>query len=420
MQWLMSPELYNLMIRLPIFCAIGASLILILLLGVSVVYFVIEVVKSSVKSTPMGEHPWANLARQNQLSFESEPGFLGLNSRRVAGTYRSHDIQLDLVVEGKNQNTVLSLLTNSAFTVPPLAVWPNEVPFTLDDLFKLIAPQDLPARWRGTISIDLPGHQVIYRQGGEEKEVAYLQAVFDLACDVLEGYAQAVDLGGVTVPALTELATTSHPLQLVAHQCLYRICQETQEQLAQRAAALLCPNCLVHPAERAIQIPWINELGYLLFTQRGPFAIRSSPFPWEKQGYYGCRQCGQSQEFLELEGCRAVVVLDEAATESITEQPGQLRINWFAYPQPFDFDEVEIIQADDEAVERFAVQLGNDTDPVRHPRYRQMRCRVTASCSLSANTVRILRRTFGEVEAAPNMPTRVIGLEEDESAFANQ
>lgn len=48
--------------------------------------------------------------------------------------------------------------------------------------------------------------------------------------------------------------------------------------------------------------------------------------------------------------------------------------------------------------ERFAVQVGNDTDPVRRPTYAQMRCLVSPECGLSENTMRILQRTFGRVE----------------------
>jgi hypothetical protein len=59
---------------------------------------------------------------------------------------------------------------------------------------------------------------------------------------------------------------------------------------------------------------------------------------------------------------------------------------------------LEIILATDEEVEHFAVQVGNDTDPVRSRDYKQMRCTVGPDCKLSANTMRILQRTFGQVE----------------------
>jgi hypothetical protein len=56
------------------------------------------------------------------------------------------------------------------------------------------------------------------------------------------------------------------------------------------------------------------------------------------------------------------------------------------------------VQATDEEVERFAVQVGNDTDAIRKPRYKKMRCTVSADCQLSANTMRILKRIFGSIQ----------------------
>ncbi|MEJ2556606.1 MAG: hypothetical protein P8186_10325, partial [Anaerolineae bacterium] len=58
---------------------------------------------------------------------------------------------------------------------------------------------------------------------------------------------------------------------------------------------------------------------------------------------------------------------------------------------------VEIILATDEDVERFAIQVGNDTDPYRKPRYRQMPCIVKPGCELSENTWRVLDSLFGQV-----------------------
>jgi hypothetical protein len=77
---------------------------------------------------------------------------------------------------------------------------------------------------------------------------------------------------------------------------------------------------------------------------------------------------------------------------------GLLRLNWLQHRQRFDFDRVEIIQATDEEVERFAVQVGNDTDPVRRPCYKQMQCVIGPACCLSENTVRILKQIFGQVD----------------------
>jgi hypothetical protein len=86
------------------------------------------------------------------------------------------------------------------------------------------------------------------------------------------------------------------------------------------------------------------------------------------------------------------------------EQNETLRVNWFQHGRLFDFDRVEIIQASYEEVERFAVQVGNDTDPFRQPRYRQMEYTIAPECQLAENTRRILASTFGQVESEPASP----------------
>jgi hypothetical protein len=113
--------------------------------------------------------------------------------------------------------------------------------------------------------------------------------------------------------------------------------------------------------------------------------------------YYGCRICGQSREYFYLpQG--VVAVLDTSWGKVQAEEDGLLQVNWLIHRTLFDFDRIKIIQATDEDVERFAVQVGNDTDPFRRLRYQQMSCVVGSECRLSENTIRILERMFGQVE----------------------
>jgi hypothetical protein len=92
-------------------------------------------------------------------------------------------------------------------------------------------------------------------------------------------------------------------------------------------------------------------------------------------------------------------VLGTASSISAQNQhDGLLRVNWLARRTLFDFNQVEIIQATDEDVERFAVQVGNDTDPVRQPRYAQMQCFIASQCRLSEKFLRVLQIMFGQVE----------------------
>jgi hypothetical protein len=182
-----------------------------------------------------------------------------------------------------------------------------------------------------------------------------------------------VALGGEAVKALHQIAADSaNPLQQTALLLLAQIEQETTNRLAWRKTNLLCPHCLTRFDTRVVNLPWSVS-----FT------------------YYGCRLCGQSREFVEW--LTVVAILDTSWTELYARQDSQLRLNWLQRRKLFDFDRVEIIQAGDEEVERFAVQVGNDTDPFRKLRYPQMSCAIGPNCHLSENTLRILRRTFGEV-----------------------
>ncbi len=145
---------------------------------------------------------------------------------------------------------------------------------------------------------------------------------------------------------------------------------ETGHRLAESANELLCTTCL---------------------TACIPNVASGWNITW-----YGCRTCGQSDDFYHAPG-GVSVALDSRQTALLARSDGRLRVNWLLRRELFDFDRVEIIAADDEAVERFAVQVGNDTDPRRTLRYREMPCVIGPDSHLSANTLKILGRTFGRV-----------------------
>lgn len=176
--------------------------------------------------------------------------------------------------------------------------------------------------------------------------------------------------GGQAVRSLYALIHAGPPtLSETARWLLLSIEADSTQRLGAEAARLLCPDCLVHC--------------YRHKTEGDP-AI----------SFYGCRTCRRSYEF-EAQWQEVVAVLDDQMMVDRMVQGSSLRINWFRFQDPFDFDRVEIIRADDETIERFAVEIGNDTDPVRAPTYQTMPCTVT--CPLSGNTLRILERIFGEV-----------------------
>jgi RNase P subunit RPR2 len=183
-----------------------------------------------------------------------------------------------------------------------------------------------------------------------------------------------VTLGGESVASLRAIAENREsPQWRTAVWLLKSIAEDTTLRLKRQAPRLLCPHHLVRCSAHTVRL-----------SERTAFT------------YYGCRACGQSREFLEVPG-EVVVILDAGMVEERKQQDDTLRVNWLIHRSLFDFDCIEIVQATDEEVERFAVQVGNDTDALRR-RYKKMRCVVAPRCRLAENTLRILRSLFRKVE----------------------
>jgi hypothetical protein len=181
-----------------------------------------------------------------------------------------------------------------------------------------------------------------------------------------------VIMGGEAIAPLGKIVTDKNlSLRQRAVWILHSIGYETTARLARRADKLLCHACLIRCTPSTVEIT-----------------------PGDTFTYYGCRLCRQTREF--WDGAKgAIAVLDANMTDEVIQQDELVRVNWLTRRALFDFDRVEIVQATDEDVERFAVQIGNDTDPFRKRYYRRMRCVVKSGCKLSENTLRILQHTFG-------------------------
>ena len=92
-----------------------------------------------------------------------------------------------------------------------------------------------------------------------------------------------------------------------------------------------------------------------------------------------------------------VAVLDTRRLAEHWWEEDRLMVNWVVHGRPFDFDEVHIGEADDEAVERLCIQMANDPVIKRRQRYRRMKCTISSHSALSENTWRMLARSFGQV-----------------------
>jgi hypothetical protein len=161
--------------------------------------------------------------------------------------------------------------------------------------------------------------------------------------------------------------------RFIIRQILRKISQDTHEVTTNSSSWPLCADC---------------------FIQVYPYEISLTTD--EVYVFYGCRKCRQYERLLDNVDS-VIAVLDVNMQERWVQKLSTLQVNWLKHRAIFDFDRVEIARTIDEDVERFAIQVGNDTDELRQRRYRQMNCVLKTGSELSDNTVRILQKTFDNV-----------------------
>lgn len=117
---------------------------------------------------------------------------------------------------------------------------------------------------------------------------------------------------------------------------------------------------------------------------------RFAPLTFDVLSYHACRTCGETYYAEKAE--TVVAMLDESAPLLSTTAQGRFLVNGLQQAQLFDFDEVVVGNATNEAVVRFCMMVGNDADPLRTG--RRVPCRVLNPDALAMNTLRILEKTF--------------------------
>jgi len=323
---------------------------------------------------------WRTLAASRRLTFV--PAKFLRHKSYITGTYRHHHLKLEAFKKGRGKYSytctrLLVSVDNLAQDSPQNESHLPGGQVASKDVMSLLTPTSpnyilKGAKLKGSITAQAVDQNVYlcYEQDSIENDSEYLGYLFDLLSDLAEAYPAVVASGGEAVPFLKDKIANHHHAS-IATELLRAIARNTTARIGDRASQLLCPSCLArYKAHKVL----LESLEYLT--------------------YYGCRICGQSRKFLEG---RVVAVLDSQMDTERVQQDGTWRVNWLTRRALFDFDEVEIVQAPDEDVERFVVQVGNDTDDFRRSRYRAMSCKIAPDCRLSENTLRILTSTFGSV-----------------------
>jgi len=83
--------------------------------------------------------------------------------------------------------------------------------------------------------------------------------------------------------------------------------------------------------------------------------------------------------------------------EEVVTRGDTTKVNWLRRDGLLDFDTVEIADATDRDVERFCIEVGNDTDQFRRARYAEVTCSIDPECRLPENTVNMLQSLLGQV-----------------------
>lgn len=318
---------------------------------------------------------WQEIAQLTGLRFVPGGGFF--ESARVEGEYRGYSVNVETISieKGKTSQTYTLIKLSNALKLSPDTDVDNQI--TTNKIATLLDPNDsngLQSRITG--SIEVAYGDLRYLKRNVQRDAKQLKMVIDYLCDLATGYPYVVSLGGEAVSFLHPIATgKENILKPVARQLLYDIEQETTRRFQWKIDDLYCSECLTRFAAHKVNLGLLTTIIY-----------------------YGCRICEQSRQYYDLKGLWVILVLDDQMKDDLIQQKNILRVNWLQHRVLFDFDEIEIAQASDEDVERFAVILGNDTDPMRIGRYKHMNCTISTISELSENTLRILRRMFGQVE----------------------
>ena len=323
------------------------------------------------RSKRFGLSNWQQFAQsEKQLKYVARD-FWG--NVQVTGSYRGYNIQLYTT---SGDHTCLRIKTESFVDEQA-----NSVAMPLHsakDIVNLITPHTNYQLDGDEIEVRDLGQEIFYEQYDLETHLERLHSLLDGLCDLGDNFKYIISQGGKIAPQLEEIILPeNYPddyLRMTVGELLKAIAQRTKKKLANQGLQLICPQCLVHIATHEVKL-------------LAPKSI----------SYYGCRACSQSDRF--IDGIDEVVaILDEEKTEKTIRQNNILYVNWITHRKVFDFDHLYILSATEEDIERFAMQLGNDTDEWRSNRYARMTCSISSKVVLSDNLVKILRRSFGNVE----------------------
>ncbi len=296
---------------------------------------------------------YKNFARSNNLSLNP-----GVSTLHIYGNLHGYDFSLHIesVGPGKVDKGVIMRIKKTK------ALMTSKRPLYIEDIihqYLAITNIDLPGQLKSNETHYADYMEIAFESGTVIKNEQQLKSIANKLVRIFEFYYELWQIGGENYK-----------------QTIQHIAERTNILIQPNINSLLCKKCLVFCTLHQANLP-------------------SSFSKTAKVKYYGCRLCKQSRDFMEG---RPVSLLDNRMMEKLSLQDNEIQLNWLMEKKMFDFHEIRIIQASDKEVEEFVMQVGNDTDEFRRPRYKKMPCIVSSDCHLSANTMRLLQHTFHSVK----------------------
>lgn len=185
--------------------------------------------------------------------------------------------------------------------------------------------------------------------------------------------------------AVDDLVPVLHDNNSTVKETGARALREIYKHLKSQAKMLYCQECQARFEKKTA----VYEIEFK--NADGAKIQRSDSAP-----YWACRLCHKAARA--MFGIRDVqAILDTSRNVTIETVPDGLQINFLALRTYFDFDNVYIIEASDDDVERFCIHLGNDVDDFRHGSYKTKQCQIASNVRLSNHTRRQLESIFKKV-----------------------
>ena len=306
--------------------------------------------------------------QESTLTFVS--GDVERGRPQVIGSYNDHPVKL-YTWQGY---TRLKVLPNQLKTYTYLEI--DTTDLTKEHIINLMRPVTSSAYSKCRITFSSEEKAILCEISGLETNTTYLTSLLKTLCKIMDDYEYMIYLGGEIVVCLQEIVInkeSSNPLKHTSIELLRAISAQTLLELETQDGYKVCIDCLTRFTRHKINLP--NR----------------------SLDYYGCRICRQSRRFFE-NIARTSLILENINPNSIVHKKSLLVVNWMVQRQMVDFDEIHILSATDEEVERFLVSLKNNSSAEQLSYYDQMLCRVSTSCNLSNNTLNILRHTFGRIK----------------------